>query len=117
MRALLEGGADVNVRGNDGDSPLHACAERGELECMVVLLAKGADRDVRSNDGSTPLHGAAVHGHVECLRTLIAVGADKEAKNAAGERPVDVAKDPQALDILRGPTLPRTQARRAYMDG
>ena len=53
--ALIEAGADVNFRGNDGATPLHVAAFFCRTEIVKALLDKGADKTIRNNYVSTPL--------------------------------------------------------------
>ena len=40
---LLEKGADVHAKTNDGHTPLYSACEEGYTEVALVLLEKGAD--------------------------------------------------------------------------
>ena len=53
---LLEKGADVNAKNNDGWTPLHWASENGHEAIVSLLLEKGADVNAKDNDGETPLH-------------------------------------------------------------
>jgi len=74
---LLSAGADVNARGEDGDTPLHYAAQYGGPVLTKLLISKGAQVDARNNDGNTPLVGAARWGQEETCLVLIAAGAKK----------------------------------------
>ena len=87
-RALIEAGADVNAKEDDGWTPLHHCAQKGHLEVVRVLIEKGADVNAKEDDGRTPLHLSASKGHPEVARALIEKGADVNAKNDDGETPL-----------------------------
>ena len=60
VELLVNRGADIEGRNNDGETPLHIMARRRRLGCVVMLLSVGANVNAQSSDGSTPLHHAAV---------------------------------------------------------
>jgi hypothetical protein len=52
-RALIEAGAEVNLKNNEGSTPLHSAAFLCRLEIVEMLLENGADKDLLNNYGST----------------------------------------------------------------
>ncbi len=52
-RALIEAGADVNVKNNEGSTALHSAAFLCRMEIVELLLANGADKTLLNNYGST----------------------------------------------------------------
>ena len=52
-RALIEAGADVNLKNNEGSTPLHSAAFLCRLEIVEMLLENGADKTLLNNYGST----------------------------------------------------------------
>jgi hypothetical protein len=46
-------GADVNARDNDGYTPLHHAASRGDNEMILYLVSKGADVTAVARSGQT----------------------------------------------------------------
>ena len=61
LDALLEAGADVNVRsGGDRSSPLLMATLNGHFDLAMHLLERGADPNLASDPGATPLY-LAVH--------------------------------------------------------
>src|SRR5207244_6281571 len=46
-------GADVNARDNDGYTPLHHAAARGDNEMILYLVSKGADVKAVARSGQT----------------------------------------------------------------
>jgi ankyrin repeat protein len=54
VRALLEAGADPNVRQQGGFTPLLAAAHADDPELTRMLLEHGADRAVAADDGRDP---------------------------------------------------------------
>jgi ankyrin repeat protein len=53
VRALLEAGADPNVRQQGGYTPLHTAAHNDDAELARLLLDHGADPAVKTDDGQT----------------------------------------------------------------
>jgi ankyrin repeat protein len=75
---LLDGGAEVDVRGRDSRTPLMYAALRGNIKVVRVLLHAGADVNARNNDGSTALTLALEYGHKRIVELLIKTGAEEQ---------------------------------------
>src|SRR5262245_54853892 len=73
--------ADVDQRGNSGDSLLHVAAGREAVEDMEILVACGARADAQGDLGNTPLHQAASRGLTKSVTKLLQLGADVTIKN------------------------------------
>ncbi|MDE0866114.1 MAG: ankyrin repeat domain-containing protein [Rubripirellula sp.] len=56
---LIEGGADLEVRNNEGSTALHSAAFLCREEIVKSLLENGADRNPRNNGGVTALDSVA----------------------------------------------------------
>jgi ankyrin repeat protein len=52
---LIEFGADVNITGDLGNTPLHHAASRGNTEIASKLLRHGANPVLKNEFGQTPL--------------------------------------------------------------
>ena len=73
VAAMVERGANVNARNDEGVTALMLAALDGAK--VRALLAHGADPNVRSEDGRTALHVAAERGALDVVRQLLAAGA------------------------------------------
>lgn len=111
-KILLDAGADPNVRGGEGDSPLRLCVDRQDYELAELLLAKGAAKsidDCGQPRGLTPLGIATEKLDLKMMQILLAAGADPGARDqdsmTARERmPSRSASSPaqraEALELL-----------------
>jgi len=76
LRALIEGGADVNERrGARGETPLHVAAVRRRAGAIAVLLAHGADAEARTVGGKTAYVHALRRGFDDVVAVLAGRGA------------------------------------------
>ena len=57
---LIENGADLNFKNNEGSTALHSAAFFGRAEIVSKLLRHGADTGIRNNAGSTALETVLV---------------------------------------------------------
>ena len=106
VAALIEAGADIHARQEDGPTPLH---DARSPEAVALLLEAGADIEARATfsgwrspigHGMTPLHVAAKRGDAAVFMALLAAGADPEALDADGGTPMDYAGEQEALREL-----------------
>ena len=70
VRALLDGGADVNAFGNGRTTALMAAAENGNEEVARLLVDRNADANLRNAKGQTAAEIADASGHGR-LRSLL----------------------------------------------
>jgi ankyrin repeat protein len=124
VETLLKGGADATAAGADGDTALHALAERATIDAdapaaiLDLLLRAGAQLEARDATGRTPLHRATRRDSTIVAALLLDRGADLEARTADGSTPLMVAgeyDDMVELLLARGadPTAARHDGRTA----
>ena len=89
--ALLDAGADPNLRDGRGSAPLHLAAAASEAPAARLLLARGARPDAKDRRGDTALHAAARHGHCPLVRALLDHSADQFVEDRDGLAAVHVA--------------------------
>ena len=105
--ALLEAGADLNVRvcidcdNDDSRSVLDTAAGQGTAEIVRALIEHGADVGIAGPDGDTPLHHAAYSRFAEVADVLIEAGASTEARNSYNQTPLHVAAGRLNLTMVR----------------
>jgi ankyrin repeat protein len=91
VRLLLDQGANIESRDEEGATPLMVAAEHGQSGVVRALLEKGADVEARDKYGFTALIGAACECAVidmpetlESMRLLLGKGANINAENKTG---------------------------------
>lgn len=91
---LLLGGAEVDPRDPQGNTPLHLARGRAVVR---ALLKRGADPEARNELGMTPLHCAQ---ELEVARLLVGAGADPDARSRWGHSPLHGARSPELVRFL-----------------
>jgi ankyrin repeat protein len=86
IRLLVQAGANVNARDNEGNTPLH---EIFLTDVEEELLKLGADANARNQDGETPIFTTVDD---DAIARFIEHGADLTIRNNKGETVMDAAK-------------------------
>jgi ankyrin repeat protein len=102
VQSLISGGADVNAKNNEGETPLHGAIlsdylarvdelieatnthvdadyelrQKFVLDMVKLLITHGAEVNAEDNYGGTPLHDAVLCGYRDVAELLINNGAD-----------------------------------------
>lgn len=101
LQSLLKGGATVEARGVDNETPLYAAVFNRELDHVKILLAASADVNSKNGvDAETPLHCAARFGFVSIAEALIKGGANTDAVNVRSEGAMFIAAKANRFDMV-----------------
>lgn len=94
LKFLIDGGADVNLAGTGGMTPLHEAAygDGGNATAVRMLLQHGAKVDVLNAEGDSPLHLACQRGEYYCVKLLLEAGANLNLTDSDGLTPLEVAR-------------------------
>ena len=84
IRILAQAGADIEIRDEQGQTPLIAAAMKGNLVAVETLLELGAGIEAKDELGFTPLLCAVEQGSLEVVKELERHGADFNAVNKDG---------------------------------
>lgn len=100
---LLNKGADPNLAGADGDTPLIAAARVGYLDAIDWLLAAGVKVDAPNRMGETALIIAVQQRELQVIKRLLDAGANPDkTDSAAGLSARDYAgRDSRSRQILQ----------------
>jgi ankyrin repeat protein len=98
VKLLLSKGAEVDAKDDDGMTPLHMAAWKGEKAVVALLLSHGAEVNAGNKHGTTPLHYAAdFDGYKDLadrkgvVELLVSHGAEVNAKDNIGLTPLHEA--------------------------
>jgi len=75
LRVLLDAGADVNARGNNGDTLLVRAVAKSGPETVALLVEKGANVNLTGEDGKSPKQRAEERGDTNIMALLKKAGA------------------------------------------
>ena len=76
---LIESGAKLEAKDNNGSTAIHIAAYYGQTEIVKALIDLGAKLEATIRSKNTALHFAALKGHTETVKALIERGAKLEA--------------------------------------
>ena len=112
---LLSKGADPNLAGRDGDTPLIEAARIGWRPGMMRLIAARANVNKANRRGETPLIVAVQNRQPEAVALLLRAGADPDRKDySAGYSARDYARResrmPQLLQLIESAKAPARSA-------
>lgn len=92
--------ADVNVKGDLGNTPLHVAAMKGDPIIIEQLLKLGAKTDIKNNFGATPFQLAVDSGHIEAVKALYRDESQLAVIDKNGDTPIIMAAKTNRIDIL-----------------
>jgi len=100
--SLLEIGADINWKGQDGLTSLEIACRRGHSDTVALLIVHGAEVNVANGaDGMSPLHICCRRGDTQTLNILLEADANVNVRNKDGQTGLDIAKNKGYEDICQ----------------
>ena len=120
---LIDHGADVDHRMENGGTAYQYAAHCDRSEIMKLLLRRGADPSTITDQGSTALMAAAEGGSINAIKYLFSLGADVNETDARGETALlrAVAYEPlpevKKVAVCRALLVRGASARMANHDG
>ena len=98
MRMLIDKGADVNRKDENGRTALMLAVDQGSTANIEMLIAAGADPNVQDNDGQTALMRA---DDVETVMMLLNARADMSIKDKDGRTALALARKHEEEEIVK----------------
>ena len=107
---VVEGGANVDAKDENGDTPLHWAKRFCEPYVLRMLVVEGgANVNITNKDGETPLHYAALVPQI--AHFLLDKGARPDIRNNEGVTAIDLTACPHEPNF--GGILPSIWATEA----
>ena len=98
IQVLIDFGADVNFKDENGTTPFFFAAENCDLILIQAMIKAGAVLEVKAKGGATTLTQAAMGNKVETVRLLLKSGY--KLKNEP-DWLMNSTKNPEILAMLR----------------
>jgi len=97
---LIQHGASVNAKANDGYTPVHFAVICDDPDMLDFLLSRGAHAEIPAHDGWTPLFIAVTHNNLTCVQLLLQYGADPYRKCVDNTSAFDMARTSSEYAIV-----------------
>ncbi|MEO5970608.1 MAG: ankyrin repeat domain-containing protein [Bdellovibrionia bacterium] len=88
VHTLIQNGADLEAKDQNGANALHVSANLGKTTVVKALLKAGANKEAKDKEGDTPILRAAMMGQKKTVKVLIENGANINAQGSEGETPL-----------------------------
>ena len=115
MKILLDRGANVEIKDDDGETPVFVASSSGDPELVRLLLKAGANPNVKAKDGWSALMMASRDGHHQVVKYLLEAGADVfGARDMFGRTALDIASltaQGPSIRFSEGETMEEARAK------
>jgi regulatory factor X-associated ankyrin-containing protein len=103
VKFLIDKGANINIKGNNGETALAFAASKGFVNIVNSLLeaCNYCDIDAVNIDGNNALMYAIKGGHIRCVEILLQHGASITHRNNQGKSPFDIAVIFEEVEIQK----------------
>lgn len=91
IRTLSSYGADLNVKDEEGHTPLSFAFLNFNAQSILVLIECGADFNQETKAGMLPLLEASLKGFHKCVRAILERGGNVNATNSTGNTALHLA--------------------------
>ena len=90
----------IDVKDDEGKSPLHSACDYGHTEVAHEFISRGADVNAMTKSGTTPLHWASRGGYTDVITMLLEQNAYINVQNKFGWAPLHWACYKGHLDVI-----------------
>lgn len=101
VKLLVQKGADINHKTDQGISTLSISVQQGHLEVIRYLIEQGADIHAKNEDGYTAFHWSVEGGHIDVVKYFVEQGTDIGLQGINGNTPLHFSAEKGYLDCLK----------------
>ena len=113
MKALLEHRADINVKADNGETPLHVSLRQKSL-IIQNFITPDLNPNETNNEGISYLMLAAEQGDVDLCRELINLGANCSIMDSKGNSALHYACKTKSLSLSLSLSLVRSLSKGVF---
>ncbi len=100
VEALLNAGADPNMKNHGGITALMYASIHGNMKITKILLDFGADASLKDKDDNTLLIHAAQGGNNEIVKMMLNMNVDAGAENCFGYTALTYVKNEEVKELI-----------------
>ena len=101
VKILLENGASQNIKDIFNNEPIHYATDRGQNQCLEILIQHGVYLDATGQNSLTPLQLAINGSHQVTAQLLLHCGTNLNIKDNHGHFPIEQIVANKALDSFK----------------
>ena len=102
---LLDKGAQIDEKDENGDQPIHYAAKSGCIACVQLIAGKGVKVCTPGQNDNRVIHYAAKYGRLELVNEILEKGCPPDLENQLGETPLHLASSFYTKGIKLFPCL------------
>lgn len=98
---LINDGANINVTGEQGETPVMVATYRNHVEVVEALIAAGADIELQDQNNNNPFLYASAEGYIDIVKLTIDAGTNPGKTNRYGETALILAVKGGHVEVVR----------------
>lgn len=98
---LIKDGANINVEGDNGETPILAAVYQNHIETVKALIDAGADIEIQDEKQSNPFLYASREGYTDIVKLLINAGANTKETTRSGGTALISASERGHVEVVK----------------
>ncbi|KEK23330.1 ankyrin [Bacillus gaemokensis] len=98
---LIKDGANINVTGDQGETPIMAATYHNHVETVKALIEAGADIELQDKKQDNPFLYASTEGYVDIVRLTIDAGTNTREINRSGGTALIPAAERGQIEVVK----------------